>query len=143
MGRSMMLVVLVLFGILASAISQELEEASGAAKNIGKPGRCPEVVEEDLISSTSTPCSPMCKDKESCTTQACDNDFNCEGSLKCCKARCATECLPPVFRSPCENNFDCPWTLKCCSGVCDSDCVYQHRKPDSIAKGIILDKKKE
>ncbi|KAG8552543.1 hypothetical protein GDO81_004569 [Engystomops pustulosus] len=122
MDTSMKFVILILSGNLALSISQE--EPNWGVENVRKPGGCPKVEEGHPISM----CSNLCADKENCTVLTCDDDSQCEGSLKCCKTKCGTECLPPVFKSPCESNFDCPWTLKCCGGVCDSDCVHQPRK---------------
>ncbi|KAM3913992.1 uncharacterized protein RB166_019160 [Leptodactylus fuscus] len=128
MDKAVTFAALVLWGVLfALANSQELENPNGGIENGRKRGGCPEGAQQDLVSSK---CSDLCENKDNCTIQTietCVDDFNCEGSLKCCKTRCGTECLLPIFRSPCQNNFDCPWTLKCCGGVCDSDCVYQPR----------------
>ncbi|XP_069835159.1 waprin-Phi1-like [Dendropsophus ebraccatus] len=126
MDKSMKLVVPLLWGILALTLSHELSEPNASVQNIRKPGGCPEAEKVGLLPSM---CSDLCDNKDNCTIQACATDSSCEGSLKCCKTRCGTECLPPAFRNPCENNLDCPLTLKCCSGVCDSDCMYQPRKP--------------
>ncbi|KAM4636063.1 uncharacterized protein O3C94_017300 [Discoglossus pictus] len=128
MGRLVMLTLMVMWGVIAVSLSQELE-----AK---KPGECPEDPAASLGDPTLPPCPAPCVDNENCSAPTCTADTQCLGSFKCCEARCGMECRPPSFRSPCRGNLDCPWTLKCCGGVCDSDCVYQPKITTPLTKGL-------
>ncbi|XP_077311532.1 uncharacterized protein LOC143930802 isoform X1 [Lithobates pipiens] len=127
MDRFLKVLLLVMWGAFAVALSQDLGGSQIGAGGLRKPGDCPKVSEG---SEDYTQCSETCVDKDNCTTNTCDSDPECEGSFKCCRTICGTACVPPVFRNPCQDNFDCPWSLKCCEGVCDSDCVYQSKNKD-------------
>ncbi|XP_053547794.1 whey acidic protein-like [Bombina bombina] len=111
-----MFVPIVMWGIFALTLSQELTEA-GLATN---PGECPEEILQHTSEHTDPLSAALCDNKDNCT-----HDSDCLGSFKCCKTTCGMECVPPKFISPCRRDFDCPLSLKCCKGVCDSECVYE------------------
>ena len=59
--------------------------------NVGKPkaGICPVIEEPLVIDDNTTDVSNM-----TCT-DACEDDFNCDGNMKCCDSGCGKGCVMP------------------------------------------------
>ncbi|KAM9062608.1 antileukoproteinase isoform X2 [Sarcophilus harrisii] len=105
-------------------VSGTLNAAKGAAS---KPGKCPIV---HIRCAMENP------------PNACENDGECKGRLKCCTGACGKTCMAPevvskpgkcptvlgrcMMENPpnaCENDGECKGRLKCCTGMCGKICM--------------------
>ncbi|KAM9062607.1 antileukoproteinase isoform X1 [Sarcophilus harrisii] len=92
-----------------------------------KPGKCPIV---HIRCAMENP------------PNACENDGECKGRLKCCTGACGKTCMAPevvskpgkcptvlgrcMMENPpnaCENDGECKGRLKCCTGMCGKICM--------------------
>ncbi|XP_051832447.1 antileukoproteinase-like [Antechinus flavipes] len=94
---------------------------------VSKPGKCP------TVHIRCTMINPP---------NACENDGECKGRLKCCTGACGKTCMAPeavskpgkcpavrgqcMMENPpnaCENDGECKGRLKCCTGMCGKICM--------------------
>ncbi|MEE6516608.1 hypothetical protein FKM82_026178 [Ascaphus truei] len=113
--------VLCCVGTWAAAVTPRDEPRS-------KPGTCPNDVSS--MNCELVRVAPQC-----------DNDRDCEGTMKCCYSDCTQRCVPPLEVKPgdcpipntrcmtplppplCTSDSQCDGDKKCCTPWCQQECT--------------------
>ena len=72
-----------------------------------KAGMCPVIEEPLVIDDNNTDVSNM-----TCT-DACEDDFSCDGNMKCCDSGCGNGCVMPLGKEFIFTRFTCSIIVPC------------------------------